>query len=427
MITLLDRIAEVFILGLKSLLRNKLRSLLTMLGMIFGVGSVIAMLSVGAGARYEILSRIQELGICNIIVNSVAPPDEIKHSDNVDWMNRYGITFQDADYIESTFPTVSRLLRVNLVKKRVWHQGTGLEASVLGVEPEHLDMFRLRVGRGRVFNRIDADSAAKVCIVRRALIQQMKSIEDPIGMTLHIGGFPFQVIGVLQKERFRSHMRKALAIDDRAHEIYIPYETSMRVFGTFTYVRRTGSREVSEVELDQIVVRAASSDLVFSTSQMIASMLEHFHDRRDFEIVVPLELLRQSEETQKVFNIVMVLIASISLVVGGIGIANIMLATITERTKEIGIRRALGAQRKDILFQFLTETVAIAVVGGVLGLLFGLIAIWGIVEYTDWKAMIEPHYIGISLLISCSVGMIFGIFPARRAARMDPITALRYE
>ena len=240
-------------------------------------------------------------------------------------------------------------------------------------------------------------------------------------------GFPFEIIGILEDEQFRSHTRKALAIDDRSQEVYIPYTTSMRTFGTGTYMVRSGSREHTEVELDQIIVQAKSADQVFTTSQMIAALLKKFHDKKEYEIIVPLELLKQSEETQKVFNIFMVVIAGISLLVGGIGIANIMLATITERTKEIGIRRALGAQRKDILIQFLTETVAIAALGGLLGSLFGVAGILGIVEFTQWKALIAPHYIVISLLISCTVGILFGIFPARRAAMMDPITALRYE
>ena len=421
-----ERLAEIFFLGMKNLLRNKLRSFLTMLGMIFGVGSVIAMLSVGAGARHEILSRIQELGICNIIINSVQPPEETKAED-IAWMSHYGLTFDDADYIESTIPTVKKLLRVNLVKQRISYGSTRIEASVLGVEPEHLEMFGLDVCRGRRFNMIDSATCARVCIIRKDLVKQLKTVDDPLGMVLKIGRRSFQVIGVLADEQFRSHTRKALAIDDRSQEVYIPYSSSMRTFGTVTYFQKTGSREISEVELDQIIVQAESSDKVLPTSLMTAAMLKNFHEKKDYEIVVPLELLQQSEETQQIFNVVMVLIASISLVVGGIGIANIMLATITERTREIGIRRALGAQRKDIMIQFLTETVAIAAVGGLLGALFGVVAILGIVEFTQWKALIEPHYIIISLGISCTVGILFGIFPARRAAFMDPIAALRHE
>lgn len=425
---MIERLFEIFSLGLKNLMRNKLRSFLTMLGIIFGVGSVITMLSVGEGARHEILSRIKELGVTNIIVNSVKPPQEAKPSGDTQFKDRYGLTFEDADYIRKTLPTVDQLFPVNRVRQMVWYGSKRLETTVQGVKPEHLKMFGLEVGpRGRTFNHIDEATEAKVCIVRRDLVRQLETVEDPIGLWLQIGGHPFQVIGVLEDEEFRSHTRKALAIDSRSQEAYVPYSTSMRTFGTVTFIERSGSREFTEVDLDQIILSARSMDDVMMTAQMLGDMLGSLHDKLDYEIVVPLELLRQSEETQRVFNVVMILIASISLLVGGIGIANIMLATITERTKEIGIRRALGARQRDIVIQFLTETAAIAAIGGLIGCLVGIGGIYGIVEFTEWKAVIEPHYVVISLVISCSVGVIFGIFPARRAALMDPITALRYE
>jgi len=424
----IERALEILVLGFRSLLRNKLRSFLTMLGMIFGVGSVIAMLSVGAGARHEILARIGELGICNIIVNSVKPPQEVRATDEEDtWINRYGLRFEDRDQIEETCGTVERVLPVNATRERVWYGSRRVDVSVLGVVPEHVAMFRLFTASGRPLMPVDEDSQAKVCVLRREVARKLGIIGDPVGMTLRIGSFPFQVVGVLEEEAFRSHTRKALAIEEGAQEIYIPYATSMRTFGTFTSVVRTGSFEYSEVELDQIVVEARAPELVVPTARMIQSILDHEHDKQDFEIVVPLELLQQSERTQQVFSIVMVLIASISLLIGGIGIANIMLATITERTKEIGIRRALGARRGDVLSQFLTETLAIAVIGGLLGAAFGVVGVQGIVHFTHWKALIAPHYVGIALLISCGVGILSGIYPARRAAAMDPIRALRYE
>ncbi len=423
----LERMVEVLFLGIKNLLRNTLRSFLTMLGMIFGVGSVIAMLSVGAGARHEILARIGELGVRNIIVNSVKPPEEIKVEDERQWINTYGLRFKDRQRIEETCRTVNRILPVNVVKERVWFRSKRVDASVLGVEPLHLEMFGLKVAAGRIFNLVDSDNGHKVCLIRKGLTRKLGIVGDPIGMSLRIGSFPFEVVGVLADEAFRSHTRKALAIDERAQEIYIPYNTSMRTFGTFSYVVRTGSEEISEVDLDQIIVETKDTESVFATAKMIASILAHDHKKQDYEIVVPLELLQQSAKTQQVFNIVMVLIASISLLVGGIGIANIMLATITERTKEIGIRRALGARRSDVMSQFLTETLAIAAIGGIFGAFFGVAGVQGIVHFTNWKALIAPHYVGVSLLISCGVGVLSGIYPARRAAAMDPITALRYE
>ena len=427
---IIERTAETFVLGLKNLARNKLRSFLTMLGMIFGVGSVIAMLSVGAGARHEILSRIQELGITNIIVNSVRPPEETRASEVQDaenYIDRYGLTFRDREQIEKTCTTVREVMPVNLVKKRVWYGSNRVQASVLGVLPEHLEMFGLDVSKGRSFNHIDAATEAKVCIVRRSLLKHLNAVADPVGMVVKIGAYPFEIIGVLEDEQFRSQTREALAIDDRAQEVYIPYSTSMRTFGTLTYIETGGSADRSIVELDQLIVIAESAEMVHPTARMVARILGALHKKQDYRIVIPLELLEQSEKTQAVFNVVMVLIAAISLVVGGIGIANIMLATITERTKEIGVRRALGARRRDIMLQFLTETAAIGVIGGLFGCLFGLAAIELLKRFSGWEALVDPAYFGISLGISCAVAILSGIYPARRAALMDPIGALRYE
>ncbi len=415
-------------LGVRNLRRNKLRSFLTMLGMIFGVGSVIAMLAVGAGARAEILARISELGVQNIIVNSVKPPDESKpQSTNRRWIDRYGLTFEDRDRIEKICPGVERILPVNAVRQRLWHQSHGIDCSVLGVEPEHLRTFGLTVRQGRAFNEIDEIQGTKVCIVRPSLVRELETLADPVGLSVRIGNEPFRIVGVLDDARFSSHTKKALAIDGQHQEVYIPYSTSMRDFGTVTILRRSGSEERSEVELDQMVVRAANADAVAPTARVVASVLARFHKKKDYEIVVPLELLRQKEQTQAVFNVVMVLIAAISLLVGGIGIANIMLATITERTKEIGIRRAMGARRSDILLQFLTETAAIGVVGGLFGCLFGLGAIWALVHVAGWQAVVAWSSFALALSISVAVAILSGIYPARRAALMDPIRALRFE
>jgi len=266
-----------------------------------------------------------------------------------------------------------------------------------------------------------------VCLVRKGLVEQLQILDDPVGTTVYLGTQPFEIIGVLADVQFRSHTRAALAIDERSQEVYVPYTTSMRAFGTMTFVNHGGSQERSVVELDQMIAVAKSPDLVRPTSRIIDRVLKRSHKKKDYEIVVPLELLQQSERTQAVFNAVMMVIAAISLLVGGIGIANIMLATITERTREIGIRRAMGARRRDILMQFLTETTAIGAVGGLFGCLFGIAAIRGIVSYTGWQAQIEAHYVIVALVISCCVAVLAGIYPARRAAKMDPIGALRYE
>ncbi len=418
----LEAFLEVLRLGLKNLLRNKLRTFLTMLGMIFGVGSVIAMLSVGAGARREILARIQELGINNIIVHSVKPPEEAKPGTQEEsrWMAKYGLLFEDRALLEATCPAIERVMPVNVVKQPVWRGSRRVNAAVMGVLPEHLSMFHLAVGRGRAFNQVDAQE-------RNGLVQDLQLLDDPVGAQVHIGPEAYEIIGVLADAHFKAHTHEALAIDEHAQDVYIPYTTSMRNFGTFTYVQRAGTQETSSVELDEMIVVVKDTELVRTAAHMIERVLEHHHKKHDYEIVVPLLQLEQQERIQSVFNAVMIVIAAISLLVGGIGIANIMLATITERTREIGIRRAMGARRRDILTQFLTETAAIGVVGGLFGCLFGLAAVRVVVAFSGWQALTEPYYVIVALSISCLVAILAGIYPARRAALMDPIGALRYQ
>lgn len=422
-----ERALEILGQGLRGLRRNRLRSFLTMLGMIFGVGSVITMLAVGAGARAEILARIGELGVSNVILNSVKPPDETKPENQEQWIIKYGITYADADYVRAIVKGIGEPLRVNRVRQHAWYGSRRIESTVLGVEPRYLEMFRLALGRGRPLTLADEAACAKVCLVRPGFVKRMESMSDPLGAWIHVGGYPFQIVGILRDAEFRSHTAKALNLDGARQEIYLPYSTSLRTLGTTTAIQSAGSSEYSKVEVDQLVVPVLRPEDVFDTARVLSALLKERHKKRDYEVVVPLELLEQSEATQRTFNLVMILIASISLLVGGIGIANIMLATITERTREIGVRRALGARRRDISIQFLTETATLAVVGGLIGCLAGLLGIRGIARWTDWKAIVEPHYVLVALGISCAVGILFGIYPARRAALMNPITALRHD
>ncbi len=419
---------EIFAFGLRALWRNRLRTFLTMLGMIFGVGSVIAMLSVGAGARSEILARIGELGVRNVILNSIKPPETNRpEGDEQVWKDVYGLRFSDASYIEEVIPSISSLLRVNKARVRAWSRGQRAEATVLGVEPAYLDTFHVQVERGRRFEDVDHASATRVCLVRRDLVRELAPAEDMLGSWIRLGRFSYQIVGILEEEGLRSHTKKALSLDGRAHEVYIPYSSAMRTFGTEEYVSRGGSSEYSEIELDQIVVRVGRAEDVPVTARMLSAALSRAHERQDYEIVVPLELLRQREETSRVFHLVMLSIAAISLIVGGIGIANIMLASVHERTREIGIRRALGARRRDISMEFLAETVLIAALGGLLGCLGGVLGSRGISELTRWPAIVPSYAILVALTISCTVGILSGLFPARRAALLDPIAALRHE
>jgi putative ABC transport system permease protein len=333
---------------------------------------VIAMLSVGAGARSEILSRIGELGVRNVILNSVKPPETNRpEGGEQSYRDSYGLRFEDASYIEDVIHTVSRVLRVNRARERAWYRGHRAEATVLGVEPEYLETFGLEVERGRRFEDLDQRAATRVCLVRRDLLRELAPSEDPLGIWLQLGRHSYQVVGILADEGLRSHTKKALSIDGQAHEVYVPYSSAMRTFGTVNYVSRGGSTEYSKVELDQIVVQVARAEDVPTTAQMISSMLGSLHDRPDYEIVVPLELLRQREETSRVYHLVMLSIAAFSLVVGGIGIANIMLASVHERTRD---RHPPGSALGATSSSSPGGDALIAALGGLLGCLAGMLA-----------------------------------------------------
>jgi putative ABC transport system permease protein len=423
---------EMFALGLRNMRGFKLRSFLTMLGISFGIASVISMLALGEGAQQEILSQIGRLGIRNIIVNSKQPVgvQQGSQAGAAQFVLRYGLTFKDLGLIEGTVPTVARVLPVHTLTDNVWIGSRKVSAKMKGVHPEHLDLFRLSVEAGRSLTALDEVMLKRVCVVRTGLLRALEHYEDPIGTRLQIGDedpVVYEIVGVLRDEEFTGQTQKALNVDNQSLEFYAPYQTVLERHGTASSSRSTGSFSAEDVDLHQIVVEAAEEDLVRPTARMLRRILEYSHPEPEYEMIVPLELLEQRKKAQQVFNIFLFAIALISLVVGGIGIANIMLASITERTREIGVRRALGAKRRHIIAQFLTETVTLAAFGGILGLILGLVLLIPMESWTGWSASVPPWAFPLSIGISCVVGILSGLWPAFRAARMDPIAALRYE
>ncbi len=416
-------------LALRNLLGHKLRTFLTMLGIVFGVGSVIAMLGLGTGAEQAILREIGRLGIGNIILNSVKPPDKTRDTEeDEDWVLRYGLTFKDEKQIRETIPGLKRALPVHRSRKTVWWGSRRAEAMVNAVTPVHLPLFDLNVVHGRTLTEYDDATFARVCVIRAGLLEQLGVFEDTVGKTLNVDGVPFRIIGILEDEPFVGYARKALSLDDNITEIYVPYNTVRNRIGTMSVRERTGSFEATDVELSQIVVAVEEPDDVLHVASMLERLLEKNHEEVDYQMVVPIEELTQRRQTQRIFNTFLFLIAAISLLVGGIGIANIMLSTVTERTREIGVRRALGAKRRHIMQQFLTETVTVSVLGGLVGVVFGFLFSWGVVEpLTGYDAIITNGSVVLALGISMVVGVLSGIYPARRAARLDPISALRHE
>jgi putative ABC transport system permease protein len=421
------RVGEMFLLGLRNLRGYKLRTLLTTIGIIFGVAAVIAMLAVGEGAQAEILAQIGKLGIRNVIINAVKPPEGNTAQSQRSWINQYGLTFHDFRQIDTTVPGVRRALPVHSLKDLAWHGARKTPVTVYGITPEHLDVLNIQVTRGRKLCFMDNDRKRRVCIIRPSLARDLGYFGDMLELSLKIGKDYYRVIGVMVDQDFASHTQKALAIDQKSSEVYVPYNTILARRGTLSVTRRTGSFEATDVELNQIVVEADSEDGVLAVARLIQRVLERSHKERDYEIVVPLELLKQRQKTQQTFNVVLFLIAFISLLVGGIGIANIMLATITERTREIGIRRAMGAKKRAILSQFLIETITLSVIGGLLGVALGIGVVVTVAPLFGFTGIVTVPTVMLALTISCAVGILSGLFPAVRAARLDPIAALRYE
>ena len=419
----LELIAE----ALRNLRRHKLRSLLTTLGIIFGVASVLSMVALGEGARQAILSQIEALGIKNIIINAHKPPEEQDVNDEEESRTlRYGLTFKDAAQIKDTLPMIEEVLPVHDAEKWIWFKSRRLAAKVRGVTPDYFEHLHLKPFLGRPLQDVDGLRRQRVCVVRARLLREALYVGDPLKLDLKIGTDYHRVVGVLPDLEFQSPNRSALGIDDRAMEVYVPYETSIGRFGLTSYTERAGSRESTCVELHQLVCVVNSEQNVLPAARGVQAILSKFHKKKDYEITVPLELLESQQRAQQVFNIVLPVIAGISLLVGGIGILNIMLASITERTAEIGIRRALGASGWDITWQFLVETVTLAAVGGVLGILAGVGGVMVLKAATHWQAAMTAWSLALAMGVSCLTGVVFGIYPARRAAAMNPIEALRH-
>jgi putative ABC transport system permease protein len=415
--------------AIRNLSRHKLRTFLTALGIIFGVASVMSMVSTGEGARRAILAQIGELGIRNIIINAQRPPEEqdVQGEQERSWTIEYGLTFKDAEQIRATLPHVLEVLPVHDVEKWLWFKSRRLEAKVRGVTPEYFERLNLHPMMGRALTNEDGLLRHRVAVVRARLLRDALYLGDPLELDLKVGQEYFRVVGVLPDNEFQSPNRAALGIDDRALEVYVPFDTVIDRFGLENRKYRSGSFESNKVELHQLLCVIDDENHVENAARGIQAILANFHKKKDYEVTVPLELLESRRKTQRVFDIVLPIVAGISLLVGGIGVLNIMLASITERTREIGIRRALGATGMDITWQFLVETVTLTSLGGLLGVAVGVAGTQLLKRATEWEAVITPWSLALSLGVSMLTGVAFGLYPARKAAQMEPIAALRHE
>ncbi len=413
--------------GWKNIWLHKLRSFLTVLGIVFGVASVIAMLAIGEGASYEARKMIESLGSNNIIIKSVKIPTDSK-SQQPSFLGVYGLTERDMRKIE-TIPTVIRIIPAWEMEEDVWYLEKKASARIVGTLPEYKEALNLSIKTGRFLSDLDVKYSYPVAVIGSTVRTALFPAEDPLGKKLKIRSSYFTVIGIAEEKVFTGASESFVA-EDMNIALYLPISTTKDFFGEYEVQRTTGgirSWERNWVQYHRFVVQVAETERILETSSLINDILEQTHKKQDYQIMVPLELLRQAERTKRIFNIVLGSIAAISLIVGGIGIMNIMLAIVTERTKEIGIRRAVGARRRDIINQFLTEAVILSASGGTIGIILGFLIPKAVTKFAGMMTIVTPWSILISFSISVAVGIGFGLYPARKAASLDPIQALRYE
>ena len=407
---------DAFVLALGSLAEHKLRTTLTMLGMMFGVGAVIAMLSIGAGAEREALALIDRLGTRNVVVRGKTfKPEELEEIRK----KSLGLSQRDVEAIEEAVPGVMFAApRIEIEPYKIVAAGAKTKAQVYGVSHRHREVTAFALSEGRFIDLRDEQHHAQVCVVGAGVRRDLFGADIAIGRDLKINDLWCEVIGVLAAEPGAVTAVQGVAVSSTEREIYIPFTTALRKL----------DRDPMKAALGEIVVRLEPKAPSGETGAVIGTLLDRLHSgTRDYDIIVPEALLRHSQQTQQLFNLVMGLIAGISLLVGGIGIMNIMLASVLEQTREIGVRRAVGARRADIRFQFLVTAFSLSLLGGLAGIGLGLAIARGVATYASWPTVVTSSSIALSLGVSVVVGVVSGMYPAVRAARLDPIQALHAE
>ena len=419
------RILRNIRLGIKTLMLHKLRSLLTTLGVVFGVGSVVAMLAVGEGASKEALEHIRKLGSTNIIITSIKPTeDESSETRSPFSMVIYGLLYEDEQRARQTFDAIERTVPVKIVRQEGRLRERTLDLRVLGVSADWFDLVQRALVAGRALTPHDNRQRSGVVVLTEFGARRLLATRRSLGESLRIGGEYYEVVGIVKSE---SGQGGSIQTPDQQIDAYIPIEVARDRYGDYVTEMSAGSMTRESVELHQLIVQVDTLENVETVAAGLERMLKRFHSKNDCHISVPLALLRQAEATKRTFNIVLGSIAGISLLVGGIGIMNIMLASVTERTREIGIRRAIGAKRRQIIVQFLIETAVLSTTGGLIGVAVGMLIPWLITLLVGMPTIVTPYSLVLAVGISMSVGIIFGLYPARHAANLDPIEALRHE
>ncbi|TDI69089.1 MAG: FtsX-like permease family protein [Bacteroidetes bacterium] len=442
-IHLADKIASNFSIAVESIKSNKIRSFLTALGIIFGVGAVIAMMAIGNGAQQEILEQIKLVGANNIVITPIIKQVEEEVTESfVIKEPKYspGLTLLDVHSIKDLVPGIDRVSPEIIIDTHLIKNGIRRSAKLVGIDTTYFSITNFSLISGEYFNSDQLLRGDPVCIIGRGIQSKFFSQEDPIGKSIKCGQQWLKVVGVLEQRLISKKSIANLGIRNYNMDVYTPIQTVLiryknRASITSTLIHRAtqNNQEESKVpvnyhQLDRLVVQVANSNTMAATSDVISRMLKRRHyGVVDYQISIPELLLQQQQRTKRIFNIVLGAIAAISLLVGGIGIMNIMLASVMERIKEIGIRLSVGAKKQDIVFQFLFEAILISVLGGILGIILGWLFAVLVSKVADIPTIISLFSILMAFGVATTIGLIFGIVPARRAAQQDPITSLRHE
>jgi putative ABC transport system permease protein len=436
-----ERLIANLTIAFEAVLSNRVRSILTGLGIIFGVAAVIAMLAIGNGAQKEIIDQIKLVGLNNIVIKPIIEQTEEQVSSDDPFnkeKNKYspGLTLKDKNAIAKMLPNIQAISPEIVKDTYIMNKGIRRSAKLVGVEPPYFKLFNFELEEGTMFNEQNLIHGMPVCIIGKSIKAKFFPSENPIGKKLKCGNQWLTVMGVLEQRIISENSIKRLGIRDYNMDVYVPLKTVLiryenRDLITKSMLKKADKDNTTTTnyhQLDRLVLQVAETEKLSATADIIARMLARKHfDVVDYEIEIPELLLKQQQRTNDVFNYVLGAIAGISLLVGGIGIMNIMLASVLERIKEIGLRLSIGAKKTDIVFQFMFEAIMISATGGVIGIFTGVLMAYGVSAFADIPTIISFGSIVISFGVATLIGLIFGIAPARKAAQQNPITSLRYE
>jgi putative ABC transport system permease protein len=425
-----DKVRRGLVLGLRSLWLHKLRSALSVLGIIIGTTAVITLMALGEGSMHDALEEIKRMGATNLIIRSDKPPED--GSTQARRIAMYGLTWADYERF-TTIPSVTRRVPMRIFPQPIRYLDRMYTGRMVATTQQYAEVNQLELAAGRFLVEQDDHYMENVAVLGATTADKLFPFEDPLGQTIRLGNYFYRVVGVLKERMPTGGSGGSQAAEDYNSDVYIPLQTCKVRYGERIVLRQSGSWSGEQVELSQVTLTVTDMDQVRPAGDVIRELLERYHQKVDYKITIPLDRLQQAENEKERFTTFLAFIASISLLVGGIGIMNIMLATVTERTREIGIRRALGAKRRDIILQFLIEAVVQTSVGGVVGVVLGLAFVSAapfvarVVFSSHQAAILHVPSLFYSVDASLIVGVFFGLYPAFRASRLDPIEALRHE